>query len=134
MNRISEIVDSIPGLNLHVIRFNPHHSSWRRNEEWQGPLLLKLQNAIRNNRGGMQTNGCFIEYLGYPSDRIRELEEAAQQAEEELLEFYNNNKITKVQVDDHARDRCARCNSNSSSSSAPDGFCSIECAKLGKRA
>ena len=74
--RLSEIMDSVGGLNLHVIRFNPHAAAWRSSPGRQKEALLAaLKTALASNFGRLQDSGCCVEYLGYSDNRIKALED-----------------------------------------------------------
>jgi hypothetical protein len=67
--RISELMDSIDSMNLHVIRFNP-------NGGIQRPVVLSaLRDALATNLGRFNDSGCVVQYIGYSMDRVIELEQ-----------------------------------------------------------
>ncbi len=67
--RLSELMDSINGASLHVIRYNPH-SKVTRDE-----LFTAITNAIETDFGALHDSGCAVQYLGYSEDRIIHLDE-----------------------------------------------------------
>ena len=81
VSRISEIMDSIDSMNLHVIRYNPHE---------KGPtliarktkLLAAIEAALVTNFGSMNDAGAVVQYLGYSSDRVEMLDELVCQMQQ----------------------------------------------------
>ena len=67
--RISELFDALPGMSLHLIRYNPH--SKVKKEE----LLEALDLALENDFGSFSETGIVVQYLGYGRDRILKLDE-----------------------------------------------------------
>ena len=68
--RLSEIMDSIDFMNMHVVRYNPH------SDVSEVRLINVIQEAIFANRGIDSECGCVVQYLGYSDERVFELEKA----------------------------------------------------------
>ena len=77
--RLSEIMDSIGGQNLHVVRFNPHYREWATDFEKQKRVLLDaLNDAFSFNHGRQSVTGAHVSYFGYSQRRIKALEAVLQ--------------------------------------------------------
>ena len=73
--RLSEIMDSIGGQNLHVVRFNPHCKEWATDFDKQKRVLLDaLKSAFSFNHGRQSVAGAHVSYFGYSQRRIQALE------------------------------------------------------------
>ena len=67
--RISEIMDSISFISLHVIRFNPHAKDLAPTER-KATLIKAIRDAMETNFGVQDVAGCVVQYIGYSQDRI----------------------------------------------------------------
>jgi hypothetical protein len=68
IRRLSELMDSIGSMNLHVVRFNPHGKVKKE------VLMAALKDAISTNLASFNDTGCVVQYVGYSTDRILELD------------------------------------------------------------
>ena len=81
MTRISELMDSIDCMNLHVIRYNPHEKGSTLLAR-KAKLLEALRAALATNFGSMNDAGAVVQYLGYSEDRVEMLDELGCQMQQ----------------------------------------------------
>lgn len=79
IGRVQKIQMSVLPLNMHLIRYNPHS----KEGDLKSVLLEALMYGFANNLGSLQPDGCYIQYLGYSSERIQELEETMLEMQQE---------------------------------------------------
>lgn len=71
--RISELMDSISFMNLHVIRFNPHAAG--STDARKRAVLEAVRSAVSYNFAQHNDTGCVVQYLGYDEDRVVALDQ-----------------------------------------------------------
>jgi len=84
VTRISELMDSIDCMNLHVIRYNPHEEGVSEADR-KKKLLAALLAALATNFGSMNDAGAVVQYLGYSEDRVEMLDELVCQMQQRGL-------------------------------------------------
>ena len=81
--RLSELMDSIGTMNMHVIRYNPHTGDDNR----RSALISAIRSAIDYNQGARSDSGMHVQYLGYSASRIQLLELTAHQMQLNALNY-----------------------------------------------
>lgn len=80
ITRISEIMDSIDCLNLHVIRFNPNAPG--STDLKRVAVIEAIRTAIGTNFGSLNDTGCVVQYIGYNEDRVAALDQLSCQMQD----------------------------------------------------
>ena len=83
VNRINELIDSAPGYNLHMIRFNPHGKATKED------LIQAIRAGIETNFGGLHDHGVAVQYIGYPEDRVIGLDELSCKLQREAMKTFD---------------------------------------------
>lgn len=72
--RISELIDSVNGLNLHLIRYNPHCRGLRQDKK-RDLVISALKDSLGTNLARYNDTGCIVQYIGYSEDRVAALDD-----------------------------------------------------------
>lgn len=78
IKRISELYDSVPNQNLHMIRFNPDEKGVSKREK-KAKIMQALRTSFANNIAANSDAGCVVEYIGYSVRRVVKMEELFKQ-------------------------------------------------------
>ena len=82
--RLSELMDSINFLNLHVIRYNPHEKDVSAADR-KKKLLEAVRRALATNYGSLNDAGAVVQYVGYSNDRVEMLDQLSCTLQERSL-------------------------------------------------